>query len=319
MHDIVTSEERLADVPGYDILVFDVGGSHVAASLFHQARMEAAGLHRIAVNESGGEPDFLAAFEMLADTILPPPAYRAGAAVAIPNPFDYEAGISFMRHKYRQLYGKNLRQSLAERLGCDPVRVHFLNDAAAFLLGEMNQGPAAGVDRALGITLGTGVGSAFAVGGKVVTSGAGVPANGEIWNRPYRSSTVEDFISTRSIQRLYEQRTAIRAEVRDIAALGSGEGHARETFEAFGRDLGTVLRELCLGFAPQRIVLGGGISHAADLFLPTAEKELADPSVQLLISTLFERAPLIGAGISWKLKHCSQAPEAQPSGIAEES
>lgn len=319
MHDIVNSEECMADVPGNNLLVFDVGGSHVAASLFQQVRTEATGVHRIPVNESGSEPDLLAAFEILADSILPSPAYRAGAAIAIPNPFDYEAGISLMRHKYRQLYGKNLRHRLAERLRCDPVRIHFLNDAAAFLLGEINQGAAAGVDRALGITLGTGVGSAFSVGGAIVTGGAGVPTNGEIWDLHYRGGTVEDSISTRSIQRLYEQRTAIQAEVRDIAALGPGEDAVRETFEAFGRDLGAVLRELCLGFAPQTIVLGGGISRAAELFLPTAERELADLSVQLRLSPLFERAPLIGAGISWKHKHCSRTRETSPSEIAEET
>ena len=289
----------MAEVSGNKILVFDVGGSHVTASLFDQGRMKVAELRRIPLNESGSEADFLTAFATLADTIFPPPAYRAGVAIAIPNPFDYKAGISFMRHKYRYLYGKDLRSSLAERLRCDSVRVHFLNDAAAFLLGEMSGGVAAGVDRAIGITLGTGIGSAFAVGGKIVTSGVGVPAKGEIWDLPYRGRTVEDFTSTRSIQRLYEQRTAIHAEVRDIAALGSGDSTVREIFETFGRELGGVLRELCLEFAPQTIVLGGGISRAADLFLSTAEKELAEPSVQLLISTLFERAPLIGAGISW--------------------
>jgi glucokinase len=307
----------LAKVAGIEILVFDVGGSHIAASRFEQSTMQAAGLQRISVNERGSEADFLTAFERLADTILPPPAYRAGVAIAIPNPFDYEAGISLMRHKYRQLYGKNLRQSLAERLRCEPMQVHFLNDAAAFLLGEINQGAAAGVDRAIGITLGTGVGSAFAVGGTIVTSGMGVPPKGEIWDLPYRSSSVEDIISTRSIQRLYEQRTAIHAEVRDIAALGPGDGAVRDTFETFGRELGGVLRELCIGFAPQRVVLGGGISHAAHLFLAAAEKELADPSVHLLTSTLCELAPLVGAGVSWKLRHCRQERETEPSRVGE--
>jgi predicted NBD/HSP70 family sugar kinase len=302
------------------ILVFDVGGSHIAASLFHPRNLTLGEIHVLPVLEAGGAADFFAAFESLAEIMLPAPSARSGVAVAIPNPFDYDEGISYMRHKYRELYGNDLRRGLAERLGCDPDRVHFLNDATAFLIGELNQGAATGTSRSIGIALGTGVGSAFAVDGKIVVAGRGVPPRGEIWDLPYRNSTVENFISTRSIQLTYEQLTGIRADVRDIAALGGRHPHARETFEMFGEELGAVLKERCLEFAPQRIVLGGGIAHAAELFLPAAERELADPAIQLRVSDLFERAPLIGAGLSWKFNCTNGRPQKpEPSRIAEES
>ena len=302
------------------ILVFDVGGSHIAASLFHPGSMRLGAVHTLPVRETGSATDFVAAFQSLAETMLPASVPRNGIAVAIPNPFDYDEGISYMRHKYQQLYGKNLRHCLAEGLGCNAARVHFLNDAAAFLMGELHQGAATGVNRAIGITLGTGVGSAFAVGSKIVVTGPGVPPRGEIWDLSYRDGTVEDFISTRSIQRTYERLTGVRAEVRDIAALAVRDLQARETFEFFGKELGAVLRQICLAFAPQRIVLGGGISRSAGLFLPAAEKELADPAIQLRVSDLFDRAPLIGAGVSWKFNFVhGQPPEPEPSGIAEGS
>jgi predicted NBD/HSP70 family sugar kinase len=298
------------------ILVFDVGGSHIAASLFHRGRLD-TDVHSINVTETSNEEGFLQAFASLAKAILPDSAHPRGIAVAIPNPFDCEAGVSFMRHKYGQLYGKNLRHGLAEWVGCDPSRIHFLNDAAAFLLGEMDQGAVRGVDRVIGITLGTGVGSAFACGGKIAVNGRGVPPNSEIWNLRYRGATVEDFISSRAIRQLYEQQMQVPAEVRDIASLGAGDVHVRETFQRFGRDLGAVLRQTCLDFAPQRIVLGGGISRAAELFLPAASQELADPSIELWVSALFERAPLIGAGLSWNSKF-GKLREPEPSPVAEE-
>lgn len=301
------------------ILVFDVGGSHIAASLFHAECMALEAICTQPVRETGNLDDFFSTFESLAESVFPGPSARSGAAVAIPNPFDYDRGISYMRHKYQQLYGKDLRQGLARRLRCDPARIHFLNDAAAFLIGELHQGAAIGVGRAIGITLGTGVGSAFAVDGKIAVTGQGVPANGEIWDLAYRDSTVENFISTRAIQRTYEQHTGVHAEVRDIAALAAQDSHARHTFETFGAELGTLLRDICLDFAPQRIVLGGGISRAANLFLPAAEKELADPAIQLRISDLFERAPLIGAGVSWVSYVNSQSQKPEPSKVAEES
>ena len=139
-----------------------------------------------------------------------------------------------------------------------------------------------------------------------MVTGRGVPPDGEIWNLPYGESTVENLISTRSIQKRYEQLTGKSAEVRDIAALGIKDPNVSRTFESFGKELGEVLRHTCAEFAPQRIVLGGGISRAAGLFLAAAEKELADLNIQLRVSDLLERAPLIGAGVSWKWHHLSR-------------
>ena len=281
------------------IFVFDVGGSHIAGGLFDPDTTTIGAIHTVPLRETVTAEEFLAAFDSLGKTVAPGSVASSGVAVAIPSPFDYERGVSYMQHKYHQLYGRNLRQGLAERLACEPAKVHFLNDAAAFLMGELYQGAAVGVHRAIGITLGTGVGSAFGVDGEIVVTGCGVPVGGEIWNLPYCDSSVENFISTRSIRRRYEQLAGKRVEVREIANLGFEHAPTRQTFEDFGSELGNVLRNICLEFAPRRIVLGGGISRAAPLFLPAAEKELAHPGIQLRVSDLFERAPLIGAGVRW--------------------
>jgi glucokinase len=311
----------LSEDCSHHILVFDVGGSHVAASVFNPDSMSLGKLGTVPVLETGGTTDFFAAFESLANIMLAAFGPLAGAAVAIPNPFDYDRGVSYMQHKHRHLYGSDLRGELANRFGCDPVRVHFLNDAAAFLIGELYQGAAAGASRVIGIALGTGVGSAFAVDNKIVVQGGGVPPGGEIWNLPYRESIIENFISTLAIQRLYHELSGTRAEVRDIAALASTHEPARQTFELFGSELGKVLREICFAFNPERIVFGGGISRAAEFFLPAAEKELAGLSVQLRVSNLFERAPLIGAGVSWKQKYVNgkEPRQFEQSSVAEEA
>jgi glucokinase len=218
----------------------------------------------------------------------------------MPNPFDYERGISYMKHKFQQLYGIELRHPLSQCLHCGPANILFLNDAAAFLIGELSQGAARNIDRAVGITLGTGVGSAFAVDGEIAVAGYGIPPGGEIWNLPYLGSTVEDVISTRAIQRQYLDLTGGSAEVREIANLAADSGTARQTLERFGTELGKVLRHICGEFAPQRIVFGGGISRAAEFFLPAAAHEMAQPATQLCVSELFDRAPLVGAGVRWK-------------------
>jgi glucokinase len=293
------SEDALSEACPERLLVFDVGGSHIAAGVFHPASLSLGSVKNLVSETAGSVDEFFAAFESLAGELLPSGFAAQGVAVAMPNPFDYKHGVSYMKHKYQQLYGIDVRRGLSERLRYTPDRIRFLNDAAAFLVGEIHQGAARGLTRAIGVTLGTGVGSAFAVNGKIVMSGQGVPQGGEIWNLPYLDNIVEDAISGHAIRALYQERTGSIAEVREIAELATQQEPARETFERFGRELGEILQHVCGEFSAERIVFGGGISHAAALFLPAAKREMAGFTTELCVSELFERAPLIGAGIGW--------------------
>jgi glucokinase len=222
-----------------------------------------------------------------------------GAEVAFPGPFDYAAGISQMTHKLPYLFGVDLRQALATRFGWAPGAVRFLNDAAAYLLGEVGAGAGHGFERVVCITLGTGIGSGFAVEGKVVTTGAGVPPGGEIWDYPYAGGILEDTLSTRALQAMYKSRTGKVREVAAIAADAQTDPDAKTVFEEFGHRLGVAFRDVLGVFDPQVVVIGGGIARSSHLFLPFAQKEVEDTNMHLRISTLLDNAPLVGAGVAW--------------------
>jgi glucokinase len=217
----------------------------------------------------------------------------------MPGPFDFDAGVSRMRHKLPYIYGVNLRQPLARQFGWEPAQVRFLKDASAFLLGEIGAGAARGVPRTVGITLGTGIGSAFAVDGRLVTEGTGVAPEGEIWNIPYEGGIVEDFVSTRAIQQNYARRTGTVEDVARIAALAAVDPVAAEAFSEFGRHLGLAMRMVLADFAPQVVVLGGGISRSSHLFLPAAQSLVEDLNLRLVVSALKDHAPLVGAAVAW--------------------
>jgi glucokinase len=223
----------------------------------------------------------------------------AGAAFAMPGPFDYAEGISWMKHKMPYLYGVNLREALAERMGWNGSQVRFLNDAAAYLLGEVGAGAARGVARVVGFTLGTGIGSGFAVNGRIVTEGLGVPPGGEIWNVPFEDGIVEDQVSTRWIKHAYRERTGGDKEVAEIAASAASDPDAAAVFAEFGRNLGRVIRRQLHDFAPEVVVLGGGIARSSELLLPAAQHELQGVKVELRIAQLADRAPLVGAAVAW--------------------
>ncbi len=280
------------------ILVYDVGGSHIGAAVFETESCSLSGVVSASYPSERTSGTFLNVLHTLADMAMDGVDEVRGASLAMPGPFDYEAGVSWMQHKLAYLYGFNLRQALAANFGWPASQVRFLNDAAAFLAGEIAAGAGRGVSRVVGITLGTGVGSAFAVDGHLVRDGAGVPQGGEIWNVPYQGGIVEDQISTRALQKSYRELAGQEREVAAIAASAAEDAVAEEVFSAFGRNLGAALRDVLAVFQPNAIVLGGGIARSAQLFLPAAQAEIGD-FAHIRISTLGDHAALVGAGAAW--------------------
>ena len=281
------------------VLVYDVGGSHISAALCSAGDYRLGAVAHIPHEDRESSAAFVDALEWLAAQATADECKVAGASLAMPGPFDYAEGVSWMRHKLPYLYGVNLRREFAKRMGWEPEQVRFLNDAAAFLLGEVGAGEARGLSRVVGITLGPGIGSAFAIDGKIQTRGAGVSPGGEIWNVPFEGGIVEDLISTRSIKKSYKESVGVDREVAAIAAGAAYDPAAVKVFAEFGRDLGRALRNLLKEFSPDAVVLGGGISHGANLFLPAAKRELEGLTMQLRVSSLGDRAPLVGAGVAW--------------------
>ncbi len=285
--------------PEKSVLVYDVGGSHVSAAVCFADTYRLGTVHSTPHPNEETSEAFVGALHALGVEALAGFGPVLGAALAFPGPFDFAAGVSWMKHKLPYLYGVDLRHELASRFGWQPGQVRFLHDSAAFLLGEIGAGVARGVARAVGITLGTGIGSAFAVDGRVVTEGRGVPPGGELWDLPYQGGIIEDAVSTRGIQGNYKQRTGVKREVAELARTAAVDPAAAEAFAEFGHHLGLALRGALAEFAPQVIVLGGGISRSPELFLPTARRELDGLNAELRVSALLDNAALAGAGVAW--------------------
>jgi glucokinase len=288
----------MADVGTSRVLTFDVGGSHVSAAVCYAEKYElgpvASSLYAD-VETSNAFVDLLCA---LAAEAANGSQSGMGATLAVPGPFDFQAGISLMKHKLPYLYGVDLRHALSGRLGCEPGEVRFLNDADAYLLGEVGAGAARDFSRAVGLTLGTGIGSAFTVDGRLVTEGPGVPADGEIWNVPYENGIVEDFVSARAVSGNYERRTGKKCTVAELAAVAPSDPDAEAAVEEFGQHLGRVVGVLLADFAADVVVLGGGISRSAHLFLPVTQSQIGDRTLRLRVSELKDRAPLVGCGVA---------------------
>lgn len=284
---------------GSCVVAYDVGGSHISSALCFESDLSLGPVAKSPLPEEQAAAAFVDVLTELAARTGAEAKTTGGAAFAMPGPFDYAQGVSWMKHKMPYLYGVNLGEALAKRMGWSGSQVRFINDAAAYLLGEVGAGAARGVARVVGFTLGTGIGSGFAVNGRIVTEGPGVPPGGEIWNAPFEDGTVEDLVSTRFVKGAYRERTGTEKEVAEIAAEAANDPIAVEVFAEFGRNLGRVIRVQLRAFAPEVVVLGGGIARSAPLFLSATRRELDGLQLELRVAQLGDRAPLVGAAVAW--------------------
>jgi glucokinase len=122
-----------------------------------------------------------------------------GVALGFPAPFDYPAGVCLMRHKFAALYGQNIRAALGAGLPDPSLPVLFRNDAEAAIVGEARYGVGRRYRRLIGLTLGTGLGSAFLDAGKPVKEGASIPPLGELYAQPALGASADDAFSIRGL------------------------------------------------------------------------------------------------------------------------
>jgi glucokinase len=234
------------------VAAVELGGSHVAAGHVDLGT-GAVAQQRRALDSNASREELV---ELIRDIAVAAAVGAERLGVAAPGPFDYESGVARMTHKLPALFGLDLRRELADALGLEPGAIRFLNDADAFLLGEWLTGAARGAERVLGITLGTGLGSAFLVRGELE------PAP-DLYRLEFRGRPVEDAVSARAVSAAYDG--AVR--VAEIAARARrGDGHARAAFERLGDDLGEFLVPHVERLAADRVVVGGAIAGAWDLF-----------------------------------------------------
>jgi glucokinase len=249
-----------------DVAVLEIGGSHVTAAVVAPGTWDVTEVDRATLeSQEAAEAVVL----QLADAARKLPLAN-GLAIALPGPFDFATGVAWYRGqgKFDQLYGFNLGAALSAELGID--RLLFMNDAEAFTVGEWTAGEVRGVERCVGVTIGTGIGTAFLADGRVVREGETVPPGGELYKTSYAGKPLEDSISARAILRRYAERTGTEAPgVKEIADQArGGDSTAQEVLTASFTDLAAALGPWLDRFGVTKTVLGGSISGAFDLVAP---------------------------------------------------
>jgi glucokinase len=185
-------------------------------------------------------------------------------------PDEKNAVISFMPGRLQGLEGFNWTDYLQHR-------TYVANDAIAAMAAEARYGEAKGIQHAIMLTLGTGVGGAILINGQIYQGAfqkAGhlghmtVDSEGEndICNLP---GSLEEAIGNCSIGKRSLGKYAYTHQLLDD--YRKGEHFARWLWLSSVRKLSIALASLTNILSPEKIILGGGITEAGkDLFDPLA-------------------------------------------------
>jgi len=273
----------------------DIGGSHITAAI-----IELAGntilkdtVKRDSIDSSKTVTEIINDWTaVIKDVLMTANGKRLNIGIAIPGPFDYDNGVSYIsgQHKYEALYDVNVKTLLSEALQQPAETITFANDAACFLQGEVAGGAAKGREDVLGFTLGTGFGSAKYENG--------IAEDADLWQKPFLDGIAEDYLSSRWFVKRYYQLS--KKYVEGVKEL-MGEYHKDEyipiIFEEFGFNFGLFIKEIIANEEIEMIVIGGNIAQALELFRNGINKGLIRSRNIPIIkqSALWEHAPLIGA------------------------
>jgi len=189
-----------------------------------------------------------------------------------------------------------------------PSPVPVLNDAQASLLGEAWIGAARGFENAVMLTLGTGVGGAVLVDGRLLRGHIGraghvghtcldLDGAPSIAGMP---GALEVFCGNYNIRERSSGRFASTHEL--LAAVQQGDDEAKRIWLRSIHALACGIASLINVLDPEAVILGGGIAQAGDLVFDPLAFELArvewrpgGHAVKLLPATLGEWAGAIGA------------------------
>ncbi|MEP7144304.1 MAG: ROK family protein [Ferruginibacter sp.] len=274
----------------------DIGGSHITAALIDlQAHAIIHGsLIRRAVNSKGYAGQVIIEWSgAIADCKAFHPGASDKIGIAMPGPFDYEKGICLIKDldKYESLYNLNVKNLLAKQLEIDEGNIYMMNDASCFLKGEVFGGAAKDCNNVIGLTLGTGLGSA--------TCKDGIVYDGDLYYTPFKDAAAEDYLSVRWFIKRNKELTGITANnVKEIRDRAKEDEVAAALFTEFGNNLGGVLVDYIKRQQAETVVIGGNIVHAWELFIHETERVLKNNSinVSMVKAMLGEEAALMGAG-----------------------
>jgi len=221
----------------------------------------------------------------------------SGVGVGVPGNVDVETGrLRFVPNVAGDWAGFPLAERVAAATGRPSTVV---NDARAFALAELRHGAARGWSSALFVVLGTGVGGAIAIDGRVLRNAT--DSAGEIGHLTVEPAGRPCGCGHRGCLETLASGPALGGGATAEAAL-AGDEHAAHRVRVAGWALGTAIGSALALLGLRTVVIGGGVAAALPLLRPDIEAELAGRTAllgecEVREAALGVRAGAIGAAL----------------------
>lgn len=288
---------------GCRVVGVDVGGTRLSVGLVSEAG-DLTALRREPTPRDAGAEGTLPRLEALVEQTLAEAGAREVAAIGIGfgGPVDHATGAIRLSHHASGWEGVKLADILAERFGL-PATLE--NDANAAGLGEALFGAGRGLADILYVNIGTGVGGAVIIAGRVhhgahsnagelghvVVDPAGPPCTCG------KRGCVEALCSGDAIGRMAQERLG-RADItgRRVGELAmQGDAVAREIVGRAAAWMGLALAAAVNLLDPAAVILGGGVPEMGETYLaPVREAFLAH-----VMDLPAQRTPLLPAQLGY--------------------
>jgi glucokinase len=264
----------------------DLGGTNARAALVDKGRIIETYQQKLSDKYS-----LEGTLEQLFSIIAPLTQYNIkGIGVGVPSVVDAERGIVYDVVNIPSWINVELKQILQDKFNL-PVFIN--NDVNCLALGEQQYGQASPYENFVAIGIGTGLGAAIVIDRKLYTGM--LCGSGEIGYIPYLDKNLEFYSSG-----MYFETFSTSAQAAYLAAL-SGDSDALGIWNQYGYHLGQVMKVIMYTYAPEAILVGGGISNAFPFFESSMHQSLSDfvfpkmlKKVKILRSNL-ENIAILGA------------------------
>lgn len=251
------------------ILSIDVGGTNIKYGIIDSGNLQE--FHEIPTPKN--KKDFLKAL----GAIINAAEKVSGIGIDLPGILDFKSGKIVRLPNLPFLNGFEIKKFLKKF----NKNVRIGNDAKSILLAEHFLGYKGKFKNALLVAIGTGIGGAVLIDGKVYL---GNGAAGEFGHMVLDND--------KSFETLAAGKTV--------------KNHSKEEYKRVSKNLGVALANLINAFDPEAVIFSGGLAnnHLKE-FLPSALKEmqkfLVNPSaakrIKFLPAKLGERAGVLGTGL----------------------
>lgn len=280
----------------FPIIGVDIGGTHITAAYIDPNSYEviSGSLRRQKVQSDAAADLILNSWiETLSSLTEKIATEKIRIGIAMPGPFNYENGVALFKgvKKYDSLYGVDVKTVLMDRLNLPEASIIFMNDAVAFLRGELSAGAAVGAQKAIGITLGTGLGSSSNCTGKVVDVNRAA--------LPFKDQHAEEYLSSRWFLGRYKELTG--KEVTNVEELlkVAEPGIKVKIFDEFTVNLARFINDFIADERPETLVIGGNLARTWDHFIIQLKEQIWHKHVLIKQTKMWENAALMGSASIW--------------------